>query len=71
MPKMALFNCATNEKCCSVDGGRGICPFFIPTAGDLAAQESPRLGICYPMQKNANARGVSPAGGGGRGGGRR
>ena len=28
MPKMALFDCAINEKCCSVDGGRGICPLF-------------------------------------------
>ena len=26
MLKMALFDCAINEKCCSVDGGRGICP---------------------------------------------
>ena len=28
MLKMALFDCAINEKCCSVDGGRGICPLF-------------------------------------------
>ena len=28
MLKMALLDCAINEKCCSVDGGRGICPFF-------------------------------------------
>ena len=28
MFKMALFDCAINEKCCSVDGGRGICPLF-------------------------------------------
>ena len=25
---MALFDSAINEKCCSVDGGRGICPLF-------------------------------------------
>ena len=25
---MALFDCASNEKCCSVDGGRGIGPLF-------------------------------------------
>ena len=25
MLKMALFDCAINEKCYSVDGGRGIC----------------------------------------------
>ena len=28
MLKMALFDCAISEKCCSVDGGRGICPLF-------------------------------------------
>ena len=28
MLKMALFDSAINEKCCSVDGGRGICPIF-------------------------------------------
>ena len=33
MLKTALFDCAINEKCCSVDGGRGISLFFIPTKG--------------------------------------
>ena len=28
MFKTALFDCAINEKCCSVDGGRGICPLL-------------------------------------------
>ena len=28
MLKMALLDCAINEMCCSVDGGRGICPLF-------------------------------------------
>ena len=28
MLKMALFDCAINEKCYSVDGGRGICRLF-------------------------------------------
>ena len=28
MLKTALFDCAINEKCCSVDGGRGICPLL-------------------------------------------
>ena len=51
MLKMALLDCAINEKCCSVDGGRGICPLFRPTAGDLTAQESPLPGICHPRQK--------------------
>ena len=25
---MALLDCAINKKCCTVDGGRGICPLF-------------------------------------------
>ena len=29
MLKLALLDCAINEKCCSVDGGRGICPLFL------------------------------------------
>ena len=33
MFKTALFDCAINEKCCSVDGGRGICLFFRPHPG--------------------------------------
>ena len=28
MFETALFDGAINEKCCSVDGGRGICPLF-------------------------------------------
>ena len=28
MLKTALFDRAINKKCCSVDGGRGICPLF-------------------------------------------
>ena len=47
MRKMALFDCAINKKCCSVDGGRGICFLF----------SSPPPGICHPRGKNANARG--------------
>ena len=46
MFKLALFDCAITEKCCSVDGGRSICPFFsspprgfdslrVPTHGNL------------------------------------
>ena len=29
MLEMELFDWAINEKCCSVDGGRGICPLFL------------------------------------------
>ena len=35
MLKTALFDCAINEKCCGVDGGRDIRPLF----------SSPRRGI--------------------------
>ena len=28
MLKTALFDYAINEKCCSIYGGRGICPLF-------------------------------------------
>ena len=64
MFKTALFDCVINEKCCSVDRGRGICPFFFPTLGDLTAQESPPPGICHPRQKkNANARELAREGG--------
>ena len=41
--------------------------FFVPTAEDLTAKESPLPGICHPRQnqKNANARGSARAAGGG------
>ena len=37
MLKMALLDCAINEKCCSFDGRLGY----------LTAQESPPPGICH------------------------
>ena len=60
MLKMELFDWAINEKCCSVDGGRGICPLFL----------SPPRGSPHPRafaiqgKKNANAPGSAPGGGG-------
>ena len=36
MLKMALFDRAINESCCSVDGGRGICRLFRPHPRALA-----------------------------------
>ena len=38
--------------------------YFIPTQGDLTAQESPPPGICHTRQKNANAQGSAGEGGG-------
>ena len=54
MLKMALFDCVINEKCCSVDGGRGICPLFsspprgfdssrVPTPGNLLSKAKKML----------------------------
>ena len=42
---MALPDCAINEKCCSVDGGRGRPSIFVPTLKDLTAQRPPPPGI--------------------------
>ena len=36
--------------------------FFVPTLGDLTAEESSPPGICHPRQKNANARGSARGG---------
>ena len=49
MLKTALFDCAINEKCCSVDGGRSIALFSrphpegfdssrVPTPGNLPSK---------------------------------
>ena len=66
MLKTALFDYAINEKCCSVYGGRGHLPsFFVPTPGDLTAQESHPREFAIQGKKNANARG-SARGGAGR-----
>ena len=48
MLKMALFDCAIDEKCCSVDGGRGICPLFSSPPGgfDSSRVPTPWPGIC-------------------------
>ena len=64
MLKMALFDRAINEKCCSVDGGRGICTLF---------SSSPRgiwtLNIPHPREfaiqgKTTLIPGGQPGGGG-------
>ena len=68
MLKMELFDWAINEKCYSVDGGRGHLPsFFVPTPGNLAAQKSPSPGICHPRQKKMPMPRGQPRGGGGAG----
>ena len=59
MLKTALFDCAINEKCCSVDGGRGIRPLFL----------SPPWGSPHPREfaiqgKKTLMPGGQPGGGG-------
>ena len=58
MLKMALFDCAINEKCYSV----------VPTPGDLTAQEYPPGEFAIQGKKNANAKGASRGEGLGAGG---
>ena len=41
MFKIAQFDCAINEKCCSVGGGRGICPLFSSTPRGIWQLKSP------------------------------
>ena len=61
---MPLLDCVINEKCCSVDGGRGICSLYsFPPRGIWQLKSSrPREIAKYPRQKNANARGYQPRG---------
>ena len=57
MLKTALFDCAINKKCCSVDGGRGICPLFSSPPRGIWQLKSP-----HPREF-ANAQGSAPGGG--------
>ena len=67
MLKMALFDCAINKKCCSVDGGRGSCPLFSSPPWGIWGLKSPHpWGICHPRQKMLMP-GDQPGGGGGGG----
>ena len=66
MLKTALFDCAINEKCCSVDGGRGICPLFSSPPRGIWQLKSPHpREFAMQGKKNANARGSALGGGGG------
>ena len=67
MLKTALFDCAINKKCCSVDGGRGICPLSSSPPRGIWQLKSPHPRVAIQGKKNANARG-SPGGGGVGGG---
>ena len=41
MLKTALLDCAINEKCCSIDGGRGIALLFRPHPGGFDSSRVP------------------------------
>ena len=63
---MALFDRAINEKCCSVDGGRGFCPLFSsPPRGIWQLKGPHHREFAIQGEKNANARGSARKGGGG------
>ena len=63
MLKTALFDCAINKKCCSVDGGWGICPLFSSPPRGIWQLKSPHpREFAIQGQKNANARGSARGG---------
>ena len=65
MLKTVLFDCAINEKCCSVDGGRVICPLFSSPPREIWQLKSPHpQEFAIQGKKNANARGSARGGGG-------
>ena len=58
MLKTALFDCAIKKKCCSVDGGRDICPLFSsPPRGIWQLKSTHPREFAIQGKKNANARG--------------
>ena len=60
MLKMALFDCAINEKCCNVDVGRGIALFFRPHPGGFDSSRVPTPGNLPSKAKKLLMPGVSP-----------
>ena len=65
---MTLSDCAINKKCCTVDGGRGICPLFSSPPRGICQLKSPHpREFAIQGKKNANFRG-SARGGLGAGG---
>ena len=60
MLKTALFDYAINEKCCSVYGGRGICPLFSSPPRGIWQLKSPHpREFVIQGKKNANAQGTN------------
>ena len=69
MLKMALLDCAINEKCCSVDEGGGICPLFSSAPRGIWQLKSPHAReFALPSKaKKVLMPGGQPGGGGGEG----
>ena len=65
MLKMALLDCAINEKCCSVDGGRGICPLFSSPPRGIDSSGVPNPGNLPSKAQKMLMPGGQPGGGGG------
>ena len=62
MLKTALFDCAINEKCCSVGGGRGICPLFSSPLRGIWQLKSPQPGNLLSKAKKMLMLGGQPGG---------
>ena len=67
MLKTATFDCVINEKCCSVDGGRGICPLFSSPSRGIWQLKSPHPRESAIQGKKILITGGHPRGGGGAG----
>ena len=65
MLKTALFDCAISEKCCSVDGGRSICPLFSSPSGEFDSSRVPTLGNLPSKANKTLMPGDQPGRGGG------
>ena len=67
MLKMALLDCAINEKCCTVDEGGGICPLFSSSPQGIWQLKSPhpREFALLSKAKKMLMPGGQPGGGGG------
>ena len=62
---MALLDCAINKKCCTVDGGRGICPLFSSPPRGIWQLKSPHpREFAIQGKKKCYSPGVSPGRGG-------
>ena len=61
---MALLDCAINKKCCTVDGGRGICPLFSSPPRGICQLKSPHPRKFAIQGKKMLIPGGQPAGGG-------